>query len=216
MRAELVDAEPWMTNWAARHRDGLQHALAWLAAGKPIVDRTHVFVSGDPAIAAVVRRVIAILPDAVVWRLVTGNVQIWCGRAFNDPDPESAGVQGRCDSTRDPLRVAVLVASEEVTAHELGHAWCSVPHIAFQGLSDEERARLHVALHTDVDEQEADRIADLNMRDERAADCLASLWLGRRVDTTSGHLRDLRRRRIRAAYGHHSPDGAMMKADPQP
>lgn len=200
MTAELVDAEPWMANWAARHQDGLQHTLAWLAAGKPIVDRTHVFVSGDPEIAAVVRRVIAVLPDAVVWRLVTGNVQIWCGRAFNDP--ESAGVQGRCDSTRDPLRVAVLVASEEVTAHELGHAWCSVPNIAFKGLSTEERERLHVALYTDVDEQTVDSIVDASMRNELAADELATLWLGRHVDTTSGQLGELRRRRIRARFGH--------------
>jgi hypothetical protein len=201
--SELFRLEPWTTSWAARHDQGLTHLRAWLAAGRPVVDRSAVDVAGEPAIVACVRDVIAIVPAPAVWRLVTGRVQIRCGRDFCDRIP--AGVDGFVDVTRDPLYVGILKADEETVAHELAHVWTSEQNPFHKGLDAEQSARLLACSRTDVDEQDVAKVVDSIMVDELAADRLASFWLGRSVDTTSGRLGELRRRRIRAEFGQSVP-----------
>lgn len=195
---ELRRSQPWTRSWASRHGRGAEHLRGWLAAGRPAVDRAEVDVDGDPAIAAVVREVLAIVPAPVAWRLVVEHVQIRCGREHCERIPEPC--RGYVDRTRDPLYVGVLVADEAVVAHELGHAWCEVPSVAYTcvPLDDAQIERLRAGSLAEAEAAgRAAELEDETIRGELAADRLATLWLGRTVDTTSGRRGVRRRRRIR-------------------
>lgn len=196
---ELERREPWVAHWSARFDAGAARLRAWLDAGRPAADRAQLCIVGDRSIVAVVRDVVARLPEPVAHHLVAHAVVFcagvetsgWCGRDM-PPVPT------------EPQPIALATTDAGIVAHELAHAWHLRPSSATTGLSAAQREQLVDAVR--VVTASDDRAADLvehHMQRERAADALATA-LGFPCDTTSGYRGERRRRRLHEQLVHRS------------
>lgn len=195
----LEKAQPWVRHWTARFEDGAASMRAWLVAGRPIANRADLHIVGDPEIVAVVRAVLAELPEAAAWHVVK-NVIVKCGGdACDNPIPRAIGWRREAPpGSAKPLEIGILVADRQTFAHEAAHAWQLAPSLALESLDAEQRLAFASFIYAEaVDAGTDDELIEKQMQRERAADGLASLWLGERVDTTSGVRGERRRHGLR-------------------
>jgi hypothetical protein len=184
---ELEQREPWVRHWSARFEDGADRLRTWLAAGRPSANRGALSIVGDDAIVEVVRDVLAVLPEAAAHTIVQSAL-VRCGRDHCDDIVEGAAGWRReaLPGSEKPLEVGLLFADRALVAHEFAHVHQIAPSPWTATLSAEQRERFKRTVLADVVEKRAEReLVEMQMQRERAADVLASLWLGFRVDTTS-------------------------------
>jgi hypothetical protein len=220
---ELEQREPWLRRWPARFEDGAERLRTWLAAGRPRADRGALVIIGDPAIVEVARDVLATLPEPAA-RVIVDNTIVRCGRDHCDDIVEGAAGWRRetLPGSEKPLEVGLLAADRDLVAHEFAHVWQVAPSPWTATLSAEQRESFKRAILADVVEEGTEReLAEMQLQRERAADALASLWLGHRVDMTSGArgerrrqglLRDIRNPQERNAIGmpQRSPEWQFL------
>lgn len=189
--------EPWLRDWSARHGAAPDHWKTWCAAGRPAPDRSSLCIIGEDAIVDSYRAALARIPDGPAWFACafaivvcggwesTGSL-LWLPRLPAAPPGE--------------WRVIALHRADEgIAAHETAHLWQLSPpeFIGRLTAADGEKVRAEaVALTVESPdgEQVIAAMKDQQMLHERAADRLASCWLGRTIDTTAGHRGVSRRR----------------------
>lgn len=181
--------EPWVDDWSARYRSGAENLRAWLAAGRPTADLSQLVVNGPPEFARAVRGEVAKYPAALQYHLV-GHVAF-----VHAPDLD---VGGRCEGWRSPILISLRDENPraDTCAHESAHAWHAEP-LPFDLSSDEREQFYDAVCARDLEESRISDHVERVMVSERAADCLASAWIGELVDTTSGRHGDRRRQRLR-------------------
>jgi hypothetical protein len=187
--------QPWIKSWAARYGAAPERLRAWLAAGRPAADRTALSVVGDTAIVDAVRAVVAKLPEAVAHFLV-GHVTFFCGgvssRGWHRP-----ALRPPCELARwQWINLSTTDDAIAIAAHECAHAFQTKPLPYVFDAPELGRLRAGMTKKA-VEDGTVDELIEDALRFERAADELASAWMGYRVDTTSGHRGDSRRRFMR-------------------
>lgn len=191
---EQCEAErlyPFLAHWAGRYGAAPDHWKAYVVEGRPVPDRREMCVVGEAPIVAAFRSALGQVADPVAWYVVR-HVLVACG------GQESSGShRGFPRLPPAPLHLVQLhIPDEAAAAHELGHVWTVDPP-AF-------RSRLSAARCEEITAAAAGLTVlrgELALKEwehrsnqlERAADELASLWLHRKVDTTSGTCGERRR-----------------------
>jgi hypothetical protein len=180
---ELELAQPWVKHWSTRFGKGAENLRAWIAAGRPAADRDRLCISGAPALTRAVRAVVAQMPEPAAWHIVetTGIACVAPGLGLTGPWP--------LPPTRPTTRIDMPFTDPGLIAHEIAHAWHRNP-LMWDGLTSAQIDAVDDAIETLPGADARGERSDLS---ERAADALASLWVGRKVDTVSGRAGELRR-----------------------
>jgi hypothetical protein len=172
---------------------GRDRLIAWDEAGRPDADVAALCIVGDREIVEAARAVFAQLP-AYARHYIAGHAYVVCGgistRGWVSPMPVLPCAQ--------PVQVNLSNTAPETIAHEFSHVWQTDfrAHDAYP-LTVEQRERLRTGLAVyAIETGKIDEWAE-DIDNEVAADMLASKWLARPVDTTSGSRGDSRRRHQR-------------------
>jgi hypothetical protein len=182
----LEQSEPWVKHEASRFGEGASNLRSWIDAGRPDAERDKLCVSGSPAAVKLVVAAVDKLPDAVAWHIVATTAITWI-----DPHLGLCGPWPR-PPARPLWRIDMGFAVEErnlgLVLHEIAHAFQRDPEL-WRGWSSREIEELQqmVVARAGV----AELTAHSNDMD-RAADELASVWLGETVDTSGPRARATR------------------------
>jgi hypothetical protein len=206
----------WLSHWSGRHGVAPDRWKAWKAAGRPAPDRAELSIAGEPHIVKAFRAALDAVPDPVAWYVV-GHALVVCGG-----DQEAGSVRALPPLPRAPRAewhlVQLHVADDGKAAHEIGHVHTIDPPEFLSRISAA-RAEEVVAsavglasLRGDDALEQMKRRAEL---DELAADRLASWWLRRRIDTTSGICGERRRRGMDLDIARHLERAASIRGGDQ-
>lgn len=154
---------------------------SWLTRGRPAADLASLAFAGDSSIERVVRETLATLPVPVQVHVVETCAVLasgeessgWCGPLPPLPGPA------------DSIHVIVLTrADPDLFAHEIGHSWSAPTGPRTAGATIRETREEERQFARGVAELALEpELLRTRLRREREADALASLWLGRVIDT---------------------------------